>query len=436
MATNAVTFNGSTQYGKINNFAGLGSLTDYCVEFWIKRSSSSPAYATIASFTDETTEPMWWGSEAGANSQGTNFNQKYSGANDADGYINSASGFLPSATWTHIAFVHRTTEKKVFIFKNGVERYSYDLQEVGAGSIVTSASVYFLLAAYYSGGIGADLPCDVGGFVRIWNRAPSGAEIYYNYDKTLTPANESGLIVNCNFSEGSGTVVDNDATPGADLNLIGTPSWTTGPTVSAKSYTNTYVLKQVIASADDAEEANGGGTTDIVSSDLEVVDDGATTQQIGIRFQSVAIPAGATIQAAYLRLVGDETQAAGTENVDIYGEDVDDSAAFAASVNNLTGRTKTTAKVDWDAVPASSPGVIQSSPDIKTVIQEIVDRPGWVTGQDMSIILAPGGSNATRTFLSYDGQNYSGPMLHVEYTVAATLLIRDIIGDGIVPFAR
>lgn len=48
--------------------------------------------------------------------------------------------------------------------------------------------------------------------LRLWTRALTGAEIYYNYNKTLTPANETGLVVNCNFSEGSGTIVDNDAT--------------------------------------------------------------------------------------------------------------------------------------------------------------------------------------------------------------------------------
>lgn len=417
MAAQAVTFNGSSQYGKITNFSGLDSLGNFTLEFWVKRAASGGSYDSYAELGNGATDFLGMTQEASSPSDGFNWHTRHA-TTDADGYIADGSGFLASATWTHIGIIFRTTENKTSVFKNGVEWNGYNLQQTAVGAIQSSTGMdlYFAVDSALAG----YCACDIGGFVRFWNRAITGAEMYYNYDKILTPASESGLIVNCGFTEGSGTVVDNDATAGADINLTGSPSWTTfSPTLTAKSYSNSYIFGQVAQQSDDVEEVSTGGTPDIASSDYEVVVDGATTQQLGFRFQNVTIPNGYTIQAAYLRLVGDESQSAGTENVDIYGEAADNSSTFSTAANNLTGRTKTTAKVDWDALAGSVPGTLVTSPDIKTVVQEIVNRAGWSSGNAMSVILAPGGSNATRTYESYDGQFYSSAMLHIEYTAPA-----------------
>lgn len=431
MAAQAVTFNGSSQYGKITNFSSFDALSDFTCEFWVKRAASGGAYDTYMSVGNGTTDYCAITQEASSPSDGLNWHTRHA-TTDADGYIADGSGFLAASTWTHIGIIFRNTEKITSVFKNGVEWNGYNLQQTAVGTRQDSTGMDLFL--------GVDDPlsgytaCDIGGFMRFWTRAITGAEMYYNYDKILTPASESGLVVNLGFTEGSGTVVDNDATAGADLNLTGSPSWTTfSPTLTAKSYSNSYYLGQVKQQSDDVEEVSTGGTPDIASSDYEIVNDGATTQQIGFRFQNVTIPNGYTIQAAYLRFVGDESQAAGTENADIYGEAADNSSTFSTAANNLTGRTKTTAKIDWDGLAASVPGTLVTTPDIKTIIQEIVNRAGWTSGNAMSLIIAPGGSNATRTYESYDGQVYSAAMLHIEYTAPAaggTLHFLTLLGVG------
>lgn len=412
---NAISLNGTTQYLSLPNFSALDGLTDYTLEFWVKNTATSEAYDTIASINSVSAYFMYFVTENGVGNQGFNFATNYAGSN-ADGY--EADARLIQETWTQVSIVHNNTLNKTSVFINGVENNGYNLQATGTSTLQDSSGMDLTLGheltdtKYFNG--------DIGGYVRLWNRALTGAEIYYNYNKTLTPANEdSSLIVNCNFSEGSGTTVDNDASPGEDITLVNSPSWATGPTLSAKSYTNTFCFDQVDASGCDAEEVSTGGTPDIVSSDLEIVNDGAVTQVVGVRFYQVAIPAGATIQAAYLRFVGDESQSTGTENADIYGEDVDSAAAFTTGANNVTGRTKTTAKVDWDGIAATVPGTIATTPDISAIVQEIIDRAGWAINNNMAFLIVPGGSNATRTFESYDGQEYSAPMLHVEYTTTA-----------------
>jgi hypothetical protein len=138
----------------------------------------------------------------------------------------------------------------------------------------------------------------------------------------------------------------------------------------------------------------------------------------------VAIPQGATIDAAILQLYM-PTAAEDVVHADIYGEDVDDSAAFTTGSNNISGRTLTTAKVDWDNANAGAPAWIDS-PDIKTIIQEIVDRPGWASGQDLSIILDLQASvDMDVRMWDYTGNAYGAKLL-VNYTEAAAGLSKPI----------
>jgi hypothetical protein len=195
-------------------------------------------------------------------------------------------------------------------------------------------------------------------------------------------------------------------------------------------YSNTYVLddfgggtvvspydvtEQVGASADDANQAFDGSVT-TTDDTVQTSSDG---NWFGFRFQTVAIPAGATIDSAVLQLYLPDS-AHDNVHVDIYGEDVDDAAAFTTGSNNISGRTLTTAKVDWDTNNAGAAGWVDS-PDITSIIQEIVDRPGWASGQDMALILDCVTSiDLTVRFWDYTG-NAHGAKLLVNYTEAAGL---------------
>jgi hypothetical protein len=53
------------------------------------------------------------------------------------------------------------------------------------------------------------------------------------------------------------------------------------------------------------------------------------------------------------------------------------------------------------------------SEDIKTIVQEIVNRPGWSSGNSLAFIITGTG---TRTAESYEGNFGAAPLLHVEYT--------------------
>ena len=57
---------------------------------------------------------------------------------------------------------------------------------------------------------------------------------------------------------------------------------------------------QVSQNSDDAEENAGSGNMNLGSSDLELISEGGTDQLVGIRFQSIEIPPGATIISAVI----------------------------------------------------------------------------------------------------------------------------------------
>ena len=53
------------------------------------------------------------------------------------------------------------------------------------------------------------------------------------------------------------------------------------------------------------------------------------------------------------------------------------------------------------------------TPDIKSIVQEIVDRPGWLDGNAMVFMLEGSGDRDAKTF---DNSSSEAPLLHVAYT--------------------
>ena len=164
----------------------------------------------------------------------------------------------------------------------------------------------------------------------------------------------------------------------------------------------------VNTSANDAWYYNGAWSTAGISVVLGSYNSQST--QSGCRFDSVAIPQGSVIDSAFLEIQSRLTSSKNLVNVIFKGEDTASSATFSTSANFLA-RTKTTAKVSWSAIPAWTAGYWYRSPDIKTILQEIVSRSDWVILNPLTIFIEDSSSStgASRIGLSYDyaGAGYS-----------------------------
>jgi len=169
----------------------------------------------------------------------------------------------------------------------------------------------------------------------------------------------------------------------------------------------------VASSEDDAEERQSG-TVGTKSTDLELALD-KTLQTVGIRFAGVSIPRGASVTDARIQFRSDEART-GPVTLVIHGEASDDAASFAAVKGNVSSRLPGTSRtVSWsppDWLVAGEAGEAQKTPNIATIIQEIVDRPGWASGNAL-VLLITGTDANWRTADSFDG-GWS-PRLEITY---------------------
>ena len=124
-------------------------------------------------------------------------------------------------------------------------------------------------------------------------------------------------------------------------------------------------------------------------------------------FTSVTVPAGATITSATFSY---NVQAYnGSPALLVYGEDADNpSTASTAADGN--GRTLTTANVD----PAFT-GTGNKDINVKTIVEEIIARAGWATGQNMQLFIKDNGSADSANIESNSLSTYART-LTINYT--------------------
>lgn len=151
----------------------------------------------------------------------------------------------------------------------------------------------------------------------------------------------------------------------------------------------------------------------------------------GWRFNNITIPQGVTVTSAYLRITADETK---SDNIlfKIYGIDEDDTANMSS---DPVGRAKTSASVNWQ-INGQVAGTEYTSPDIASVIQEIINRGGWVSGNDLGLITDDNGTANDKIgrFESYDGSSTLCAELEINY-IAGSPSVSPSVSPSISPSA-
>lgn len=124
----------------------------------------------------------------------------------------------------------------------------------------------------------------------------------------------------------------------------------------------------------------------------------------GLRFGPIPVPAKAIILSASMTMRAHSTQT-GPWSLVIKAEDVDNPGIWTTNHRPGTGGApgrgpETTAGVSWDPPDWITPTLYQT-PDISTVVQELVDRAGWVFDNAMAFIIRnDGGPGLTRIIIS------------------------------------
>ena len=144
------------------------------------------------------------------------------------------------------------------------------------------------------------------------------------------------------------------------------------------------------------------------------------------RFNNIVAAQGATVQSAYLKLnKRGGTFTSGVDNdfyVAAYDEDNQAAPTIASHLNHTN---YTTAEVTWNSATdtgngtlrSAANGTVLSSPDIKTVIQEILDRSGWSSGNSIVLAFYPKAKVTYKTthvrFENYDDSGDVPPQLEI-----------------------
>lgn len=124
----------------------------------------------------------------------------------------------------------------------------------------------------------------------------------------------------------------------------------------------------------------------------------ATFFQVGIglgkntsalRFQSIAIAQGITISSATLTIIRDGASAPIVAN--IFGDNVNNSAPWGSS-NRVKNIPKTTAHTTLDSSSATSAN------NVTAIVQEIINRAGWASGNALAFGIFPVSGTQWRGF--------------------------------------
>jgi len=132
----------------------------------------------------------------------------------------------------------------------------------------------------------------------------------------------------------------------------------------------------------------------------------------GLRFRNISIPRYAEIKEAYVKLYSIGTPRSNRPNCLIYGDKINNSYNFTTyGVFERCGRNYTQAVVDWNESVAFSVWV--ETPNLQSIIQEIVTNETWEENNSLSLL-----------FITKGIPGYSATFQNVESGYASALLVK------------
>jgi hypothetical protein len=209
-------------------------------------------------------------------------------------------------------------------------------------------------------------------------------------------------------------------------------------------------------STDDCEQENDEIDTpydDDLDAGWEGEEGDANILTVGLRFQNITIPAGATIHSAYIKVWSHEGKStADVAKITITAEATDNAETFNET-DLITDRSRTSASVLWEVADEWIIWQPYETPDLKEIVQEVIDRGGWESGNAIAFILegedqGPSDVENAREFEAFeniadpedtdpdgnpgDGQNHPErvPRLFIEYSLPAGVVEIPIIKTG------
>ncbi|MBW8191884.1 VWA domain-containing protein [Neiella marina] len=170
---------------------------------------------------------------------------------------------------------------------------------------------------------------------------------------------------------------------------------------------------QILSQDDNVEEKGDGenSTGNVINIDSD------KNAAIGLRFDNVDIPQGATIEEAYITLTPYSNRD-GSSSMSIHVESSDDAADYSSADYTVTSRDYASSSVTWSIASNSwRTNDEMDSTDISSLVEDVIGRSGWQSGNAMAFKLVP--SNREVKAYSYQGNATKSAQLYVKYRGSA-----------------
>jgi type IV pilus assembly protein PilY1 len=148
---------------------------------------------------------------------------------------------------------------------------------------------------------------------------------------------------------------------------------------------------------------------------------------VATRFTDVAIPrevdgVPVVISSAYIEFTaarnnGGKKFRNAAITLKITAEATDSPATLGLADYNISNRPDTTSSATWSMLRKESwiPGETYQTPDLTTIVQELISRPGWQNGNAMLFKIEGGDEYGGRTAWSFFGNSSKAARLVIEY---------------------
>jgi hypothetical protein len=118
------------------------------------------------------------------------------------------------------------------------------------------------------------------------------------------------------------------------------------------------------------------------------------------RFTNIPLTHGAQIHSAVLKTYSPYATSV-VVNLRYYGEATDSSLPLTPTLADFSRRPPTVNTVNDTPGPWAA-GTYNATPDLAAIIQEIVDRPGWVPGNALTLFIASTLPSSVRSIASFE----------------------------------
>lgn len=180
--------------------------------------------------------------------------------------------------------------------------------------------------------------------------------------------------------------------------------------------TNVYaatLTRYVSNGKDDAEQTSTSNNNNYTGTALDM----NNKLYVAFRFRNITIPQGAFITSATIQFKQRSGKSdKGTAKVIIYGEDTNNASDYSSG--KLSSRTTTSANKHWTITnkwSANERSSDTTTPDITNIVQEIINRGGWTSGNALSFLFKKSSGTNRRPGTFERGLSYAAKLV-IKYT--------------------